>query len=269
MRTSPPDRDALRFLWYPIGKDEPETYCMNVHIFGAKDSPSIANFSLPKTAKDNAAFFSEDVVKSVEKDFYVDDLLKSFSSDQKAMKFAKDLIDLLLKGGFRLTKWCSSSMKVLASIPEAERADPSLNLDLDQLPVKRALGLHWTVEDDTLKFSIVKLDNPETKRGVLATIASLYDPLGFATPITLVVKALLQRLWQAKLDWDEQLPLNELRKWKEWKEGLPALAQVTIARCYAFSLLCCLQIEDLSRKCNFIASLMQVVLAMELCHTYV
>ena len=77
-----------------------------------------------------------------------------------------------------------------------------------------------------------KLDNPETKREVLATIASLYDPLGFATPITLVVKTLLQRLWQSKLDWDEQLPPNELRKWKEWKEDLPALAQVTIPRCY-------------------------------------
>ena len=75
------------------------------------------------------------------------------------MKFAKDLMDLLLKGGFRLTKWCNSSKKVLASIPEAESADPSLNLDLDQLPVKRVLrylGLHWTVEDDTFKFSIVK-----------------------------------------------------------------------------------------------------------------
>ena len=178
---------------------------MNVHIFGAKDSPSIANFSLRKTAKDNAAFFSEDVVKSVEKDFYVDDLLRAFSSDLKAMKFAKDLMDLLLKGGLRLIKWCSSSKKVLSSILAAERADPSLNLDLDQLPVKRALGLHWTVEDDTFKFSIVKLDNPETKRGVLATIASLYEPLGFATLIRLVVKALSQRLWQAKLDWDEQL----------------------------------------------------------------
>ncbi|CAB4002955.1 Hypothetical predicted protein [Paramuricea clavata] len=102
------------------------------------------------------------------------------------MKFAKDLMDLLLKGGFRLTKWCSSNKKVRASIPEAERAGPSLNLDLDQLPVKRALGLHWTVEDDTFKFSIVKLDNPETKRGVLATIASLY-----ATPITLATFSLL------------------------------------------------------------------------------
>ena len=111
-----------------------------------------------------------------------------------------------------------------------------MNLDLDQLPVKRALGLHWMVEDNTFKFSIVKLDYRKTKRGVLATIASLYDPLGFATPITLVLKAVLQRLLQSKLDWDEQLPPNELRKWKEWKEGLPTLAQVTIPCCYTGSI---------------------------------
>ena len=42
-----------------------------LHIFGMKDSPSIANFSLRKTAKDNAAFFSKEVVNSVEKDFYM------------------------------------------------------------------------------------------------------------------------------------------------------------------------------------------------------
>ena len=87
------------------------------------------------------------------------------------------------------------------------------------------MGLHLTVEDGRFKFSIVKLDNPETKRVVLATIASLYDPLRFATPKTLVFKALLQRLWQSKMDWDEQLPPNELQKWKELKEGLPSIAK--------------------------------------------
>ena len=51
VRTSPTDRDALRFLWYPIGKDEPETYRINVHIFGAKDSPSIANFFLTQNCQ--------------------------------------------------------------------------------------------------------------------------------------------------------------------------------------------------------------------------
>lgn len=87
---------------------------MNLHIFGAKYSPSTANFSLRKTAKDNSAFFGKDVVKSVEKHFYVDDLLKSFPRNLHAMKFAKDLMHLLSKGGFHLTKWCSSSKEVLA-----------------------------------------------------------------------------------------------------------------------------------------------------------
>ena len=69
-------------------------------------------------------------MKAVEKVFYVDDILKSFSSDRKAIAFAKDLMELLLKGGFCLTKWSSLSKEVLVSFPEKERADPSLNLDL-------------------------------------------------------------------------------------------------------------------------------------------
>jgi hypothetical protein len=70
------DRQSLRFLWSP-GLDDPEEYHMNVHIFGAKDSPSITNYALKKTARDNTCDFSETAVKVVEKDFYVDNLLKS------------------------------------------------------------------------------------------------------------------------------------------------------------------------------------------------
>ena len=137
--------------------------------------------------------------------------------------------------------------------------------------MKRALGLHWTVEDGTFKFSIVKLDNSETKQVVLATIASLYDPLRFATQITLVFKALLKRLWQSKLDWDEQLPPNELRKWKELKEAclrLHKLRYLVVIQ-VAFNLLHCLQTTDLLKKYNFIALLMQLQLVMEPCRTYV
>ena len=51
----PRDRNALRFLWWP----EHDTkslfvdYQMNVHIFGATSSPSVAGFALRKTAQDN------------------------------------------------------------------------------------------------------------------------------------------------------------------------------------------------------------------------
>ena len=54
--TVPPDQyDFLRFLWWPDGSLEAELqeYRKVVHVFGAASSPSIANFALKQTARDN------------------------------------------------------------------------------------------------------------------------------------------------------------------------------------------------------------------------
>jgi hypothetical protein len=158
------DRDSLRFLWFPPNLDGAlETYCMNVHIFGAKDSPAIANFALRKTAKDNSSDFSKSVVEAVEKDFYVDDLLKSLPNEHEAVAFSSEICELLRRGGFRLTKFLSSRKEVLATVPISERANPSFNLDLDRLPVDRALGMKWNIEDDVFEFKVIDADKPETK----------------------------------------------------------------------------------------------------------
>ena len=78
---TPEDRGALCYLWWPSGdiSREPKTYQMLVHIFGAKSLPSVAGYALRKTAKDNEQDLSAQVVDAVFKDFYVDDLLKSFA----------------------------------------------------------------------------------------------------------------------------------------------------------------------------------------------
>ena len=139
-------------------------------------------------------------VNAVENDFYVDDLLKSVPDDNDAIQLASDLMAPLQRGGLRLTKWINSIMEVLAAIPESERADPMLNLSIDKLPISRALGLQWNVEEDVFQFKIVDVDKPETKRGILSTVASLYNPLGFAAPVTLLAKILLQKLWRTKAE---------------------------------------------------------------------
>jgi hypothetical protein len=51
---------------------------MLVHIFGAKSSPSVAGYAMRRTAEDNKHDFPWEVVDAVWRDFYVDDLLKSF-----------------------------------------------------------------------------------------------------------------------------------------------------------------------------------------------
>ena len=95
------DRESLRFLWSSNNLDDPEEYHMNIHIFGAKDSPSIANYALKKMARDNACDYSEAAVNAVEKYFYVDDLLKSLPNVKDAKQLASDLMKLLIRGGFR------------------------------------------------------------------------------------------------------------------------------------------------------------------------
>ncbi|XP_060596964.1 uncharacterized protein LOC132750911 [Ruditapes philippinarum] len=82
------DKDALRFLWWPNGdiSKEPIEYCMNVHLFGATSSPSCAAFSLKRTARDNSHAFSDETVGTIERNFYVDDLLKSVSDEKNACR---------------------------------------------------------------------------------------------------------------------------------------------------------------------------------------
>ena len=145
VRVPSTDCDALRFLWWPKGdlsKDR-EEYEMRVHLFGGASSPSCANYALKKIADDNKEDFRPEVVETVDRNFYVDNCLKPVSNEDKAVNLAKQLRELLARGGFRLTKWLSSSRKVLESLPESERALIVRDLDFNNHSVERALGVQW------------------------------------------------------------------------------------------------------------------------------
>ncbi|XP_048587702.1 uncharacterized protein LOC125570270 [Nematostella vectensis] len=183
---TPADTNALRFLWWPHGDltKDLEVYKMVVHLFGAKSSPSCASFALRKTAEDNKADFPKQVSETARRNFYVDDCLKSVATQEEAKKLVLDLTTLLARGGFRLTKWMSNSREVVSSIPNDERAPSMKNrdLNLDGLPVDKALGMCWDVEQDTFFFRSLKEMNANTRRGILSVVSSLYDPLGIVAP---------------------------------------------------------------------------------------
>ena len=109
---------------------------------------------------------------------------------------------------------------------------PNLDLDLDQLPIERTLGIHWNVEEDMFCFKIKPCDKPNTMRGVLSCISSFYDPIGFAAPIVLKAKKILQACWRRKLKWDVPLESDLLESWTHWKFLLPLMTQVNIPRCF-------------------------------------
>ena len=72
--------------------------------FGSKDSPTCANYALQHIARDNRKQFPE-AAKSVENHFYMDDYLESSPTVNEATKKAQDLVEMLAKGGFKLTKF--------------------------------------------------------------------------------------------------------------------------------------------------------------------
>ena len=234
VNVNPEDCNALRFLWWPNGDlaSQPEELMMTVHLFGGVSSPSCANFALRKTAEDNKASFNPETVRTVERNFYVDDCLKAVASEESATLLVKDLTELLSKGGFRLTKWLSNSRKVVESIPETERATAVKSLDFDLAVIERALGVQWQVSSDTFGFSISIKDRPATRRGILSVISSVYDPLGFIAPFVLPAMVILQDLCKKKLDWDDRIPEEDLTRWQTWLSELPKLERFRVDRCF-------------------------------------
>jgi hypothetical protein len=60
-----------------------------------------------------------------------------------AITTVKRVTETLKARGFKLNQWVSSPRLVLALIPESERIHSSLNLDFDELPVERSLGIFF------------------------------------------------------------------------------------------------------------------------------
>ena len=98
------DHPCLIFLLREDLSSEVMVYQYSQHIFGAKHSPNCTNFVLQKTAKDNIRKFP-DAVQAVLDKFYIDNYLDSLETPHEALIRAKNLVELLKLGGFKLTKF--------------------------------------------------------------------------------------------------------------------------------------------------------------------
>ncbi|XP_067026399.1 uncharacterized protein [Acropora muricata] len=227
------DQNFFRFLWWSNGDliQEPQEHCMTVHLFGACSSPGCSNFPLKRTAEDGERECGARAAKALKKNFYVDDALKSVPTEKDAIELIQAVKGMCAKGGFNLTKFVSNSREVMMSVPPEEKAKEikGLDLSIDKLTIEGALGVHWCIESDAFKFRIELKDRPCTRRGILATISTIFDPLGLIAPVVLVGKQILQEICHGK-DWDEPIDGEVLAKWERWRSQLPLLKQLDIAR---------------------------------------
>ena len=124
-----------------------------------------------------------------------------------------------------MTKFASNSKKVLHSIPETFRRNGVKDKDIGyNLPDAQGFGILWNVEADTLGFKIAIKEKPLTRRGMLSTLSSIYDPLGLGAPFLLKVKKDNNRHFVHKTSrWDD---------WKKWSYQLNWLKNLHMRRCF-------------------------------------
>ena len=78
----------------------------------------------------------------------------------------------------------------------------------------------WCAESDSFRFRIELHDRPLTRRGVLSTIGSIYDPNGYLAPVTLRGKQIRQQMCKDKLDWDSPVPEYLHPQWEKWRREI-------------------------------------------------
>ena len=105
------DQRSLRFLWREDPTSDVSVFQYTRNIFGAKDSPTCANYALRRTAVDNQDRYP-DAACAVLNNFYMDDYLWSVKNPETALRLSRSLVELLKLGGFNLTKVLSDDVKL-------------------------------------------------------------------------------------------------------------------------------------------------------------
>ena len=173
------DSRCLRFLWRDNPEQRIEVYECTRHLFGAKSSPTCAKYALHQVAKDNANN-DENLVRTVQRNFYMDDFLKSVRTPQEATQIYQKFRDVLSKGGFKLTKWITSDEKVKSQISETDRSTKVVKTFEAEPQLSSILGLNWNVDTDSLivcRGTEQEVPAKITQRIVLSFVSAVFDPL--------------------------------------------------------------------------------------------
>lgn len=223
------DRSKIRILWRWSKDEQLQEYCLNTVTYGTKSASYLATKCVQELILSHQDQFPTTVERAL-KGIYVDDVLIGADTSEEAVQLRKELSQVFSAGGFHLRKWASNSTEVLQGVPE-EDLEMKVPIELNEPNTIKTLGIHWQPCSDKFLFSVLppKILQP-TKRSILSSIASLFDPLGLLAPIIIQAKLLMQRLWELKVDWDTVPPGELINIWHNFAQDLALLNSFQVPR---------------------------------------
>ena len=225
------DKQYHSFLWRGLDQDRaPDVYKFDRVVFGVNSSPFQAQFVLQQHAKYRREY--PRAAETISKSTYMDDSMDSVLNEKQDVALYKELSASLAKAGMHARKWLSSSSRVLQEIPQMDRKS-EVDLDKESLPTAKTLGVWWLACQDVFTFreNAPDEDMKYTKRNFLKKIATLFDPVGLLAPFTIRAKILLQDMWTAGLEWDEEMDESLSNSARSWFTELHDLQRLKIPRC--------------------------------------
>ncbi|XP_066585188.1 uncharacterized protein [Prorops nasuta] len=226
----PEDRKFQSIIW----KDDfgnTQIYQLNTVIYGTGPAPFLASQVVQELANQHGDDFP--VAKSILlHSIYVDDILFGANNLVHFRDIQAQLVQLLDKGKFELSKWAFNSAST--TLREIFKDSSNANFDFNSENLNetsKVLGISWNTSSDSFRFiilpsSITKL----TKRMLLSENAEIYDPSGWISPFTIVLKQIMQSTWLLKLNWDDEVPEPIQSKWISYYSQIWELTKITIPR---------------------------------------
>ncbi|XP_063990952.1 uncharacterized protein LOC135169656 [Diachasmimorpha longicaudata] len=222
----PEDRKFQRILWRD-GKEPVRTFELNTVTFGLSAAPYLAIRCLHQLAKDDGHLHPE-AARVLQRDLYVDDLLTGTQTREEAIHLREELDKLVNLGGFNLRQWASNDPSILNDLtPESINH----NLQIGDTATLKTLGVLWNSTADSITYTAkLSLSAAITKRTVLSETAKIFDPLGLLSPVVVMAKMIMQKLWTLKTGWDTPLPSEIQEEWLQFYGQLQQINMVTFPR---------------------------------------
>ena len=196
-----PDRNFMQFLWL-LNPEDPDsncaTYCFAAVPFGSASSPFMLNAVLNlHLTKANST-----IANNMKSNIYIDNVLSGCDTEDQAVQYYTEAGNIMNRAKFNLRSWASNSHQLQKTAIKDKSVDPNTTVSV--------LGVRWNTATDTLSFTLKKMQcsGAGTKRKTLKSSSQIYDPFGWATPVTIRAKIFLQELWQRKISW-----VNHYQKW--------------------------------------------------------
>ena len=166
-------------------------------------------------------------LEEIKKSLYVDDVITSGETTEKVWKLKESAVAVFGEAQFELHKWHSNEPELEVS---GEPEDEKQSYAKEPLGVKpgetKMLGLPWNKTEDTIAVTFREASPEVSKREMLRFLASVYDPRGLASPVSLVGKLLYREVSDQHLPWDQKVPETVANQWKKFERNLPDQVQV-------------------------------------------